>query len=456
MSHSLKLPRGRFCSVIDIMHWRWGGYYDCVDIEHFTDRQVPAGQIDGVEAPGNDWGKVDHCQYVDPLRVLSRCMPANDGAQKCLDAVNTGWHNSTSNGGAVQPRYLNRIGINVVPLVNPASTAFPDRASNIPWRNETCSNSRMTRLTGTVTYNPLPAPLSDRVGDPVPGHGCAGVVFREIATIREAVQRCSVVWNCNFLQWEPSSNTSTAAAMWAGVHQFRGCSRSTPRGYVDQRLFARPARFSSNYDVTPAGVDQVFQVSFQPATATGVVLEAGWHADTGGVFQRHGSGASSLQYGWTCAVPTCQPQRRGFGVAEGAHCMAYNPGATASNATAATTRVTSLHNGYCGVGAARTRNAWEIALPNGVYQTEMYMGMPETRMQNCIIQGTQFSSNEIVRGPLSTKKVAEVSNGRLTYGTFRLNFHRFDRFELDLRGHMHVRGAVVSCLRLSLADIVLI
>ena len=21
------------------------------------------------------------------------------------------------------------------------------------------------------------------------------------------------------------------------------------------------------------------------------------------------------------------------------------------------------------------------------------------------------------------------------YGTFRLNFHRFDRFELDLRGH---------------------
>ena len=42
------------------------------------------------------------------------------------------------------------------------------------------------------------------------------------------------------------------------------------------------------------------------------------------------------------------------------------------------------------------------------------------------------------------------------YGTFRLNFHYFDRLELDLRGHLHVRGAALSWLRLRLADIVLI
>ena len=42
------------------------------------------------------------------------------------------------------------------------------------------------------------------------------------------------------------------------------------------------------------------------------------------------------------------------------------------------------------------------------------------------------------------------------YGTFRLNFHHFDHFELDLRGYIHVRGAAFSCLRLKLADIVLI
>ena len=42
------------------------------------------------------------------------------------------------------------------------------------------------------------------------------------------------------------------------------------------------------------------------------------------------------------------------------------------------------------------------------------------------------------------------------YGTFRLSFHHFDRFELDLRGHIHVRGAAFSCLRLKLANVVLI
>ena len=42
------------------------------------------------------------------------------------------------------------------------------------------------------------------------------------------------------------------------------------------------------------------------------------------------------------------------------------------------------------------------------------------------------------------------------YGTFRLNFHHFHRFELDLRGHTRARGAAFSCLRSKLADIVLI
>ena len=45
---------------------------------------------------------------------------------------------------------------------------------------------------------------------------------------------------------------------------------------------------------------------------------------------------------------------------------------------------------------------------------------------------------------------------RTVYVTFRLNFNHFDRLELDLRGHMHVRGAAFSWSRLKLADIVLI
>ena len=49
-----------------------------------------------------------------------------------------------------------------------------------------------------------------------------------------------------------------------------------------------------------------------------------------------------------------------------------------------------------------------------------------------------------------------LRSGWERHGTFRLNFHRFDRFELDLRGRIHVRGAAFSRLRLKLAGIVLI
>ena len=42
------------------------------------------------------------------------------------------------------------------------------------------------------------------------------------------------------------------------------------------------------------------------------------------------------------------------------------------------------------------------------------------------------------------------------YVTFRLNFHHFHRFELDLRGHTQPQGTAFSCLRFKSADKVLI
>ena len=47
-------------------------------------------------------------------------------------------------------------------------------------------------------------------------------------------------------------------------------------------------------------------------------------------------------------------------------------------------------------------------------------------------------------------------NSSAWYVTFRLNFHHFDRFELDLRGRTLVRGAAFSWPRLKSADVVLI
>ena len=56
----------------------------------------------------------------------------------------------------------------------------------------------------------------------------------------------------------------------------------------------------------------------------------------------------------------------------------------------------------------------------------------------------------------SVNRIAISEDGQLVYVTFRLNFHHFDRFELDLCGHTQVWGAALSCLRLKLTDVVLI
>ena len=53
-------------------------------------------------------------------------------------------------------------------------------------------------------------------------------------------------------------------------------------------------------------------------------------------------------------------------------------------------------------------------------------------------------------------KPKRAQNMQPKYVTFRLNFHRFDRFELDLRRYTQLWGAAFSCPRLKSADMVLI
>ena len=69
------------------------------------------------------------------------------------------------------------------------------------------------------------------------------------------------------------------------------------------------------------------------------------------------------------------------------------------------------------------------------------------------------TDHRVISSLLPARVVAEekpLQWWREWYVTFRLNFHHFHQFELDLRGHIHVRGAAFSCLRSKLADIVLI
>ena len=93
--------------------------------------------------------------------------------------------------------------------------------------------------------------------------------------------------------------------------------------------------------------------------------------------------------------------------------------------------------------------------PRGLQYVEVYNPNPEP---------IDFSTEEWVIQTLVNPSAQASPEFReillaghvLGYVTFWLNFHHFDRIELDLCGHTHVQGAAFSCLRLKWADLVLI
>ena len=56
------------------VHWRWRGYYDCVDVERFATSVVQPYGVDKKDAKGKSifkYERVDHCQFVnaDPRQM---------------------------------------------------------------------------------------------------------------------------------------------------------------------------------------------------------------------------------------------------------------------------------------------------------------------------------------------------------------------------------------------------
>ena len=68
----------------------------------------------------------------------------------------------------------------------------------------------------------------------------------------------------------------------------------------------------------------------------------------------------------------------------------------------------------------------------------------------------QCHGGDVAAGSKIAREMSAFSRHELRYGTFRLNFHRFHRFEPDLRGHTRARDAACSYPRSRLADVVLI
>jgi hypothetical protein len=342
-----------------IVNWGFQGYYDCVDVEVFDDRQIE--HIDGKLTGGHTWSKIDHCQYVgvsESRGITTPCMPATGNSlQECIDAVSNGFGE------------LERLGINVVPIQNPSGVAFPDQV-NIPWKSDKCANTAWTLVAknsggggggggdknSRITENPLPE-LKERLGNPLSGiacddgsaqlrrgrfynlatHGRSGskLVSKQMTffpstvknsahdnvkpsrlTLRQAMQSCGVDPFCSHIEVRNlvQQNEDVFDDIVTGEHEFYGCQavkQATDR--TDRKVWSRPGKYdpsvsySDTWFNTNAANLTSWQISFHPDGSEegdggqfpGQMLPEGWFADTGKQFSTHKNG---LKYGWKCDV----------------------------------------------------------------------------------------------------------------------------------------------------------
>ena len=116
----VELPRVR--SPQSVVHYRWKGYRDCIDVDYFPE---PVEHIHGVPLESPVWRRIDHCSINRVKQIVTPAFAASNSSTACADYIGQHYWGL---GGL-------RMGINVVPVVNPPNV-FPEVEPNIPWSNK--------------------------------------------------------------------------------------------------------------------------------------------------------------------------------------------------------------------------------------------------------------------------------------------------------------------------------
>jgi hypothetical protein len=263
-----------------IVHWRWSGYYDCIDVDlraGTTAVQYPDGLLNRT---AHIWSQVDHCQYENPINVMTQCMEVFDTVQPCINALGQGDWNAN-----------NRYGLNVVPFRNPASVN-PDFAGEvyIPWRNGACS-STWNKLPGTISETALDWQgwLSTRAVVTA-GQTCGSTIEDSWDwDLKRAVGYCVGVPTCTGISWEMTSGQTVQSP---GTKHFRICGGSGSSADAAWTLYKPTAMNVVTYPTNPVSIINFSPLSRVPLTAA----QAGMVTDAGYMY-----GARNGQtYGWSC------------------------------------------------------------------------------------------------------------------------------------------------------------
>ena len=140
---------GRKGSGHYIVHWRWRGFRDCVDVDVFQDRTID--KVDGTSGDGVIWNKIEHCQYEKPIKVLTPCRvvrKTTNTTKVCIDDL------YEAKGKVQIGKSQFRAGINVVPRKLPDIVKVWDRTVVAPFHEPACvQNNPLARISGKDTYS---------------------------------------------------------------------------------------------------------------------------------------------------------------------------------------------------------------------------------------------------------------------------------------------------------------
>ena len=241
-----------------IIHWRWQGYYECVDVDAFDDQVANVYGKKVVDNNGRQawtFQRIEHCQFVQtgvpgvypdahPTYVVGKCLKA----EVPTSLANTGIENSAwpckyainSDAGLVGQE--KRIGINVVPAKLPSLVKF--RTPNTPYADPACANSPLLVLSGKVSEKMVDfaAYFASRGEKKVAGRcNAANYVWERNATLKQAMSDCTAT-ECVGISWydaQPLEFSNSAATQGprdfrsgepissaGAVYLFRGCNGS--------------------------------------------------------------------------------------------------------------------------------------------------------------------------------------------------------------------------------------
>jgi len=379
-----------------IVHWRWNGYYDCMDVDV---RDSPVQNVYGTKKTDTfTWNRVDHCAYVDYIDMTSQCVPAVTGLADCLKQTSSVWKGSWKS---------SRFGMMLVPFENPATVAFPDLV-NIPTNQGKCvGGSEIFHATGPITQTPIDWTSWKSSTVITAGQECRTPFLDSMkTTLRNAVALCSPK-NCSGIVWDsgvdPTASPEAIRSFWfctndgfvAAAGKTIGAKKSIP----DPTPALGPViRVAMGKGSKPPGLPSTY------VGAPGYMLDAGLPFGTTGTLD-----GIQYKYGWNCENPY---GRSGF-----------NNGATTVNKSSVNPATSEGCGGRFNYSAG-ARNFWEIEVPNGVYDVNLYFNgnsdmKPYARsVEDCAVENVavfvrkQFGVTSFADWTTATR--VEVMDGRLT------------------------------------------